>query len=68
VPWAPGGSTDILARLLADYLTRSPGQTVIIDNKAGASGNIGSNLVAKTLQQDAAKYTKLIRELKITAE
>jgi tripartite-type tricarboxylate transporter receptor subunit TctC len=47
VPWAPGGSTDILARLLADYLTRSLGQTVIVDNKAGASGNIGSNLVAK---------------------
>jgi tripartite-type tricarboxylate transporter receptor subunit TctC len=47
VPWAPGGSTDILARLLADYLTRSIGQTVIVDNKAGASGNIGSNLVAK---------------------
>lgn len=47
VPWAPSGSTDILARLLADYLTRSLGQTVIVDNKAGASGNIGSNLVAK---------------------
>ena len=47
VPWAPGGSTDILARLLADYLTRSIGQTVIVDNKAGTSGNIGSNLVAK---------------------
>jgi len=47
VPWAPGGSTDILARLLADYLTRSLGQSVIVDNKAGASGNIGSNLVAK---------------------
>ena len=47
VPWAPGGSTDILARMLSDYLTRSLGQTVIVDNKAGASGNIGSNLVAK---------------------
>ncbi len=47
VPWAPGGSTDILARMLSDYLTRSLGQTVIVENKAGASGNIGSNLVAK---------------------
>ena len=47
VPWSPGGSTDILARMLADQLTRSLGQTVIVDNKAGASGNIGANIVAK---------------------
>ena len=47
VPWAPGGTTDILARILSDQLTKSLGQTVIVDNKAGASGNIGSNMVAK---------------------
>ncbi len=47
VPWAPGGSTDILARALSEQLTRSLGQTVIVDNKPGASGNIGSNIVAK---------------------
>ena len=47
VPWAPGGSTDILARTLSEQLTKSMGQTVIVDNKAGASGNIGSNMVAK---------------------
>jgi tripartite-type tricarboxylate transporter receptor subunit TctC len=47
VPWAPGGSTDILARTVADKLTRVLGQPVIVENKAGASGNIGSELVAK---------------------
>ncbi|MBG6073775.1 MULTISPECIES: tripartite tricarboxylate transporter substrate binding protein [unclassified Polaromonas] len=47
VPWAAGGSTDILARSLSEQLSKSLGQPVIVDNRAGASGNIGSNVVAK---------------------
>jgi tripartite-type tricarboxylate transporter receptor subunit TctC len=47
VPWAPGGSTDILARTVAEKLTRTLGQPVVVENKPGASGNIGSDMVAK---------------------
>jgi len=48
VPFAPGGTTDILARALAPELGRAFGQTFIIDNKPGAGGNLGSDMVAKS--------------------
>jgi tripartite-type tricarboxylate transporter receptor subunit TctC len=47
VPWAPGGSTDILARVVAEHLRRSLKQTVVVENRPGASGNIGSAVVAR---------------------
>lgn len=47
VPFAAGGGTDIAARLLANKLTESLGQSFLIDNRGGASGNIGTEAVAK---------------------
>lgn len=47
VPFAPGGGTDIGARLIADKLTRKWGQSVIVDNKGGAGGVLGADIVAK---------------------
>ncbi len=47
VPYPPGGTTDLLARLVAMKLTDSLGQTFIVENKPGASGQIGSSYVAR---------------------
>ena len=47
VPFPPGGGTDIVGRRFAEHLRDELGQTVIVDNKAGASGNIGADAVAK---------------------
>ena len=48
VPWAPGGSTDVLARLIGIKMSENWGQPAVVENKPGASGNIGSELVAKS--------------------
>lgn len=47
VPFGPGGPTDLTARLVAEKLAARWGQPVIVDNKPGAGGNVGSALVAK---------------------
>lgn len=47
LPFPPGGGTDALARILADAMTESMGQQVVVDNRPGAAGNIASDTVAK---------------------
>lgn len=48
VPYAPGGSADIAARLIADDWGKALGQTMVIENRSGAGGNIGVDIVAKS--------------------
>ena len=57
VPYPPGGSSDIIARAISQPLSEALGQPVIVDNKAGANGNLGADLVAKS-QPDG--YTLLL--------
>jgi tripartite-type tricarboxylate transporter receptor subunit TctC len=47
VPWPPGGAVDTIGRLIAQHVSEPLGQTVIVDNRAGAAGAIGSEVVAK---------------------
>ena len=57
VPYPPGGPTDLMARSMSGRLTEALGQSVIVDNRAGAGGNVGAELAAKA---PADGYTLLM--------
>lgn len=63
VPYPAGGATDILARIIAEKLAPMLGQNVIVENRAGASGNVGFNYVAKA---DPDGYTLLMGTANLT--
>jgi tripartite-type tricarboxylate transporter receptor subunit TctC len=48
VPFAPGGTTDVIARLVGQKLTESLGQQIVIDNRPGANGNLGTEIAVKS--------------------
>jgi tripartite-type tricarboxylate transporter receptor subunit TctC len=63
VPFAPGGSTDVVARMVGQKLSVRWGQPVVIDNRSGAGGNLGADIVAKS---PADGYTLLLASGSIT--
>lgn len=64
VPFPPGGSVDLVARLVAPKLSESLGQSIVIDNRSGASGNIAAELVARAAPDG---YTLMVHTIPLVA-
>jgi tripartite-type tricarboxylate transporter receptor subunit TctC len=64
VPFAPGGNTDSIARIMAERLTQSLGQSVVVENKVGAGGGIAAEFVAKAAPDG---YTLLMAAMPVMA-
>src|SRR3989441_8953373 len=60
VPFAPGGTSDILARAIGPHITAAWGQPVIVENRTGANGNVGADYVAKSAPDG---YTMLLSDV-----
>ncbi len=60
VPYPPGGTSDILARSIGQKLTDALGQTIVVENKPGANGNVGADFVAKSAPDG---YTLLLADI-----
>src|SRR5919197_3107526 len=64
VPYAPGGATDIIARILVERLTESLGQSFVVENRPGANGNIALEAAAKAAPDG---YTLLVGNVSTNA-
>jgi tripartite-type tricarboxylate transporter receptor subunit TctC len=65
VPYAAGGSADVIGRLVAAEMSKTLGHNVVLELRPGAGGNIGAELVAKTAKPDG--YTILLASLSLSS-
>lgn len=65
IPWPPGGSTDVLARILSEQLSARLGQNFVLENRPGAGGNIGMEAIAKAAPDGYTQGPATIANLSI---